>query len=141
MNETVKDRLTSYLKYKGINNSEFGRTIGVSNAFISSMRKSIQPDKAEKISAAYPDLNMAWLLTGEGTMLKPITQSVGDIGGNASGVNVHGNGITINPNAYDALMEIVKANQQTTEKFQDITQKSQQQIDRLIALLEKLHGA
>ena len=51
MEETIKERLTAYLRYKGINKSEFGRIIGVSNAYISSMRKSIQPDKAEKIAS------------------------------------------------------------------------------------------
>ena len=70
MENTIKDRLASYLTYKGINKSEFGRIIGVSSAYISSIRKSIQPDKTEKIASSFPDLNMAWLLTGEGSMLK-----------------------------------------------------------------------
>lgn len=34
------------------------------------MRKSIQPDKVEKISASFPDLNVEWLMTGEGSMLR-----------------------------------------------------------------------
>lgn len=70
MTDSIKARLTAYLKYKGINKSEFGRIIGVSNAYISSIRKSIQPDKMEKISLSFPDLNMPWLLYGEGEMLK-----------------------------------------------------------------------
>ena len=39
MDNTIKERLTAYLKYKGINKSEFGRMVGVSNAYISSIRK------------------------------------------------------------------------------------------------------
>ena len=73
MEETIKERLTAYLRYKGINKSEFGRIIGVSNAYISSIRKSIQPDKAEKIASSFPDLNIAWLMTGEGEMVKSNT--------------------------------------------------------------------
>ena len=69
MEDTIKARLTAYLRYKGINKSEFGRIIGVSNAYISSIRKSIQPDKAEKIASSFPDLNITWLMTGEGDML------------------------------------------------------------------------
>jgi hypothetical protein len=34
------------------------------------MRKSIQPDKVESIALNFPDLNVGWLLTGEGLMLK-----------------------------------------------------------------------
>lgn len=67
---TVKERIRSYIKYKGINASEFGRSIGVSAAYISSMVKSIQPDKLKRITLEYPDLNTEWLLTGEGSMLK-----------------------------------------------------------------------
>lgn len=136
-----RERLKVFLAEKNISVKAFEEECGLSNGAVSKMGDNTRRSTIDKISTVFPELNTNWLLTGEGTMLKPITQSVGDIGGNASGVNVHGNGITINPNAYDALMEIVKATQQTTEKFQDITQKSQQQIDRLIALLEKVHGA
>lgn len=66
---TVKERLAAFVKSKGISQSAFCRSIGVSNAFISSMRKSLQPDKIEIIALNYPDLNINWLLTGEGIML------------------------------------------------------------------------
>lgn len=69
MAENIKERLLSYLRYKKVNNSEFGRMIGVSNAYITSIRKSIQPDKLEKISECFPDLDISWLITGEGEML------------------------------------------------------------------------
>ena len=79
MEDTIKERLIAYLKYKGVNNSEFGRIIGVSNAYISSIRKSIQPDKTEKISTSFPDLNISWLMTGEGEMIKgAVSQSAGE---------------------------------------------------------------
>ena len=74
MEDNIKGRLSAYLRSKGINNSEFGRSIGVSNAYISSIRKSIQPDKVEKIANTFPDLNMKWLLTGEGNMLEEFTE-------------------------------------------------------------------
>lgn len=66
----VKERLVKYIKYKGISNSEFCRRIGVSAAFVSSMRKSIQPNKIDNIALVFPDLNTGWLLTGEGCMLR-----------------------------------------------------------------------
>ena len=70
MNENVKDRLISYLEVKGISKAEFGRRIGVSGAYITSMCKSIQPDKLKLISEEFPDLNRDWLLYGDGDMLK-----------------------------------------------------------------------
>lgn len=70
MESTVKQRLIEYLGFKNISKSEFGRRIGVSAAFVGSMRKSIQPDKIKSIAIEFPDLNTGWLLTGEGEMLK-----------------------------------------------------------------------
>lgn len=67
---TVKSRLIAYLDYKKISKSDFGREIGVSNAFVTSMRKGLQPDKIKSIASSYQDLNINWLLTGEGEMLK-----------------------------------------------------------------------
>lgn len=74
MENTVKERLIEFLKFKGVSKSEFGERIGVSNAYVTSIRKSIQPDKIQAIALNYPELNTAWLLTGEGEMLKA-TQS------------------------------------------------------------------
>lgn len=70
MESSVKERLILYLEYKGLSKAEFGRKIGVSPAFITSMRKSIQPDKVKSIALEFPDLDTTWLMTGEGTMLK-----------------------------------------------------------------------
>ncbi len=71
----VKERLIEYLNKKGINKSEFGRAIGVSNAYVTSIRKSIDPDKVKAIALKYPDLNIKWLLYGEGKMLNESTTS------------------------------------------------------------------
>ncbi len=78
--DSVKHRLISYLEHKGISKSEFGRTIGVSSAYITSMRKSIQPDKLKSISISYPDLNTNWLLTGEGEMINGTESNASLIG-------------------------------------------------------------
>lgn len=48
----------------------FCEVIGVSSSYISSMRVSIQPDKLTSIAEQFPMLNIDWLLTGEGEMLR-----------------------------------------------------------------------
>ena len=65
----VKDRIREYIKYKNISITAFCTSIGVSPAYVNSMRQSIQPDKIERIALNYPDLNTGWLLTGAGEML------------------------------------------------------------------------
>lgn len=69
MQQTVKQRLIEYIKFKGISVREFCRTIGVSETYVSSMRTSIQPDKLMSVAEHYPDLNSIWLMTGVGEMI------------------------------------------------------------------------
>lgn len=66
---SVKERLKEFIKWKKISTSAFCESIGVSNAYISSMRVSIQPDKVQSIALKYPELNIDWLLTGAGQMI------------------------------------------------------------------------
>ena len=73
---TVKERLMRYLYNKDIKSNYFCSKIGVSAAFISSMRKSIQPDKLYSIAVNFPDLSIEWLLTGEGNMLRKSYENV-----------------------------------------------------------------
>lgn len=84
MKNTVRERLTEYLKVKKISKSAFGRAIDASSAFVTSIRKTIGAEKIQAIALNFPDLNIEWLLTGEGDMLK--TQSTNSVvTGNVSG--------------------------------------------------------
>jgi len=125
----IKERVLAYIRHRGITIKKFEESCGLSSGYISSMRHGFGRNKLSNVLSTYPDLNREWLLYGEGEMLR--TQSVGDIvGSNVAGVNVSGTDIQINPNAYDTLLEIVRTSQKSTEKFQE-------QIDRLLNLLEK----
>lgn len=74
MDNTLKDRLIEYLAYKRISRAEFGRVIGVSSSYVTSMRKGLSNHNLMKVKEAYPDLNTQWLLYGVGEMLNaPIT--------------------------------------------------------------------
>ena len=68
---TVKERIKAFIKWKEISTSAFCESISVSNAYVSSMRVSIQPDKLQSIALNYPELNIDWLLTGDGNMINP----------------------------------------------------------------------
>jgi len=67
---SVKDRLKEFINFIGINIVEFERSISVSNGYVNSIAKSIGKDKIDKILEIYPNLNIEWLLTGNGEMLK-----------------------------------------------------------------------
>lgn len=111
MENTVKERVEIFLKAKKISKTNFGKAIGASNAFVSSMRKSIGPDKLQSIASAYPDLNIEWLLTGEGQMLKPQSTnslSVGSVSGNGNNF-VAGNNNNIGTPSKEAVSEVEHA--------------------------------
>lgn len=74
---TVKERLLQFLKEERISASEFARRMGLSSAYIASMRKSMPEEKVEKLCQLYPQLNRDWLLYGEGEMYREDLQQKG----------------------------------------------------------------
>ncbi len=69
METTVKERLLQFLKAKGVSKAGFARLMGVSEAYVSTMRKSLPEARVTKMTELFPDLNRDWLLYGEGEML------------------------------------------------------------------------
>lgn len=66
----VKERIKIFIKHVGIPISSFEDSINVANGYVNSISKSIGVDKINKILEVYPNLNLEWLFTGEGEMLK-----------------------------------------------------------------------
>jgi len=64
--ETAKNRLIEYLKDIKMGQNAFEAICGISNGYISKVKSSIGSDIISKISDAYPDLNIVWLITGKG---------------------------------------------------------------------------
>lgn len=87
MKSVVKERLEDFLKFKKITKTEFGKRIGVSAAYVTGIRRSLSQEKISSIAREWPDLNIEWLLTGEGAMLKNQsghTVVTGDVSGNGN---------------------------------------------------------
>lgn len=76
MEQTVKERLIIYLKYKRIGQNKFEAMAGISNGYISNLKSTPGIDKLTKILVAAPDLNKTWLLAGDGEMLNKTENAV-----------------------------------------------------------------
>lgn len=64
---TTKERLKQFIDLKGFSERKFSKEISSSETYFTST-KSIGSDKLEKISEAFPELNMDWVITGRGKM-------------------------------------------------------------------------
>ena len=62
------ERVKQYLSYKGVSKYKFYQKTGFSNKFLDNS-SNMGTNKAEIIIRYYPDLNLEWLITGEGQML------------------------------------------------------------------------
>lgn len=67
---SIKDRLLQFIAHKGLTNKSFETKCGLGNGFVSKVGDSIRKEKLEKISNAFPELNIDWIINEKGEMLK-----------------------------------------------------------------------
>ncbi|MCD8286212.1 MAG: hypothetical protein LUD50_03180 [Clostridia bacterium] len=116
--ENVKQRAYKFIEAKGLSVAEFERRCGLSNGYVKGMRKNFGDEKLVDVLRAFPELNRDWLLYGEGDMIRSsgdnVINSIGD--NNRNTVNRH----------------------DTTDKFIGLLQKKDEQIDRLLSIIETI---
>ena len=122
---SVKERVYAFIEFKGISVKKFEELCSLSNGYIKSMRKGFGDDKLNNVLNMFPDLNREWLLYGEGEMLN---QKV--VQNNKHGDNIHGHSVTVNKTEKYYLGIIKMQAEQLS--------KSQEQIDRLLSIIEKM---
>jgi SOS-response transcriptional repressor LexA len=66
----MKERLIKFLAHLGLGQDKFEKKVGLSRGFVNKVGDSMREVSIKKILAVYPDLNINWLKTGEGSMLK-----------------------------------------------------------------------
>lgn len=67
--ETPKQRLLQYIEYLGISKSQFYKKTGLSNGYLDK-NPNVNSSKIEIIGAAFPALNLNWVISGEGPMIR-----------------------------------------------------------------------
>ena len=90
----MSKRILEFIDYLGISTAEFERNCGLSNGSVSKMGENTRRSTIDKISNIYPQLNVNWLLTGEGNMINERNNSsIIDSNNNNRGIiqNSHGN--------------------------------------------------
>lgn len=132
--------LVRYIVSSGLasNQKDLGRKMGYTNesAFsqIINEKVSCPKDFSQKLKAILPDLNLDWLETGDGEMLKSptiIQEVIGDnntsVAGNSNNVN---NSSTLE-RAIEEISEMRKLIQQQVKINND-------QVDRFLSIIDRL---
>lgn len=65
----MKERILQIIEALGITVQQFELNVGLSNGAVSKMGDNTRRSTLDKISIVYPNVNISWLLTGEGSML------------------------------------------------------------------------
>lgn len=65
----VKERLIQFVGYKNLSIYKFQQIIGVSSSYVQNIKDGIGGAIVQKIRDAYPELNIEWLINGNGDML------------------------------------------------------------------------
>lgn len=120
----TQSRLIEFIHSKKISISDFERISNLSTGYVHKIKNSVGKRALGDIQRAFPDLNSNWLLTGEGEMLNPSV-----VQNNQNGDNIHGQSVTVNKTETDYIAIIKMQSEQLS--------KSQEQIDRLLTLLER----
>lgn len=71
----VKNRLIYFISKSNLSVSDFEKKAGLSNGFVSKTNNNIRKATLRSISSAFPELNIDWLIKGEGDMILPIPES------------------------------------------------------------------
>lgn len=130
----MNERINVFIQSLGITVSEFERICNLSNGAVSKMGDNTRTSTIDKISKIYPSLNITWLRTGEGEMIKgQVSQtSHGD-----NSPNINGNGNHLEPTSsllYKALDEISAMRKALT----DALAVNQRNTDRLLNIIENM---
>ena len=66
----MRDRLKAFARHKGMTEYRFCKEAGVRPNFLNWGPPGVSSKSLHKIGQAFPDLNLHWVATGEGEMLK-----------------------------------------------------------------------
>lgn len=124
------ERIKKLEEFTGLSLNKLAAAIGIKSPQtfydIKSGKHGISKDLADKIKAKYLNINMSWLLSGEGEMIPPSV-----IQNNQNGDNINGHSVNV-----EQKTEIEKF-LDTIKECHELLRKKDEQIDRLLTLLEK----
>lgn len=125
---TIQDRVQAFVAYLGMSSRQVELKAGISNGSLSTISESSYQRTFDKISRAFPTLNIDWLRHGIGEMIisdEDCENSTSDTP------------YIYNKEKEDAISAMSKAIDEISAQ-RKVTEKAQEQIDRLLGIVEKM---
>lgn len=127
----ITERIKMYTEYKGITVNKFEVSSGIARGSLRYIKQSIGSEKLSGIIKAFPDLNISWLITGEGEMIKGVNSNngvnLGSIGGdNKSTYTNVGN--SSNDKELEILKMKIELQNKEIERLEQISSEKDQRL-------------
>ena len=129
--------LKGFFKEQGITQQQIAERLEVSQPYVNSLLSG-EKEFGKKQARIFGDLfgiSPNWLLTGEGEMLTH--QTIHATNSTVVGSNIKGNGNQIMHNDLSEMIKLQQGYQELLQKNQDLLLNKDEQINRLIAIIEK----
>jgi hypothetical protein len=128
----MRERLKIFITFLNTSEGNFEKKVGLTNGHVSNIGDSMREATLKKISVVYPELNINWLKTGEGEMLK--TENINQVQGDNKGiVGNHAKGNYIND-----ISTIENLIHGLSKKFDNMLIKKDEQMNELISIIKDL---
>lgn len=133
MEKNLKSRLIEFIASKDMSIRRFEIECGLPNAYVSNIRNNITSRRLEVITAKFPDLNLQWLMTGEGSMSRSESAE-----GNGANADIERRLSEMNMQLIRMMTEFVRQETKITERYRDCIDRLQEQNEKLSVLIEKM---
>lgn len=130
----MNERINVFIQSLGITVSEFERICNLSNGAVSKMGDNTRTSTIDKISKIYPSLNITWLRTGEGEMIKGQVSQTSH-GNNSPNINGNGNHLEPTSSLLDKALDEISA---MRKALTDALAVNQRNTDRLLNIIENM---
>jgi hypothetical protein len=128
---SLKDRLLDLIACEEINPNQFYLRTGLGNGFLDKVGDKLKSPSIEKIERTFPHWNIDYLQTGSGEKYRRDTQTNEISHSKIQSSNVQqGN--------YINCPELITLFSDTVKEYQETIRKRDEQIDRLIGIIEKI---
>ena len=128
----IKYRILQFIQYLGISVRQFETNCGLSNGMINNIGENVRKTSLDKISKYYPSLNINWIKTGEGHMLRE-SNAIGIV---AEPEAVYGNYHVVD--RQDRLLTTIEMLTETNERNSRSLEIMAKTVDRNSSVMERL---